>query len=739
MDGCAADGKCGKGNRRSEDKMGRDRIPAGLASLAIALMACGGINGDGSGLMSTQSAAADLTLCANNSDSSAGAIVYRTVNDQCLKSFSGMGISRRAGESLKRALAAPPSKTVDAIALLDWAETAYPQYFPSHQSDKVASPYIYRYYPETQNHLGVAGDKIFVLGPVSAGALLYIGTLSEFSCRVYPGNCVANVEVQPTSVMVTRNGTRQFSATVTGTEGMAVTWSLSGAGCAGAACGTISSSGLYRAPASAPVPARITVEATLASEPSKSGIATVDVMATDNAKLKGEFAFRYQGYWNGRQGQCVGKFTADGAGNLTGGAADCTSPNYPGGTVLNLPFVGSYSVFEDNRGEMVWALSSGGLVTFRFALTASGDEGLLQSFYSPSVIHAGRFRKQDAAAFSVPALNGDYVFQLAGAGDLERGAASIGRFRANGAGQITSGSIDINDGAIVHQYLSLTGSYTVGQNGRGTAQFAVAARGTLHFVLHVVSKDRLILSSIDPPVPGVLTLTGEALAQTGGPFSNESLRATGVFHLSGRMSAFAPTVAVGLLTSDGVGGVSGVLDQNRSGSITANQPFAANYTITADGRGTIGAATDPAFLFHVVRPNHVLLMSLQPLGSPVLAGALEPQRPGPFTSTSLLGQYATATVAPPIATSVTVTATTLIDPTGLITVPQDWTSPIGLTANATGQGAFTISSNGRAVVTPAAGGSAVLYVISPMRFVEIMTSVPATPQEDKTLLFFGEQ
>jgi len=85
-----------------------------------------------------------------------------------------------------RALAAA-SAADDASALMDWAETAYPQYFPGHQANLESAPYVYRYYPQTQNYLGVAGEDVYVLGPVSANVLLRVGSLGDFSCRMDSG------------------------------------------------------------------------------------------------------------------------------------------------------------------------------------------------------------------------------------------------------------------------------------------------------------------------------------------------------------------------------------------------------------------------------------------------------------------------------------------------------------------------------------------------------------------------
>lgn len=74
--------------------------------------------------------------------------------------------------------------------LMDWAEGAYSDFFPTSQSNRSSEPYIYRYYPETRTYLGVAGDGVYVLGPVSGDTLLAVGRLGNFRCRVHPDTCV---------------------------------------------------------------------------------------------------------------------------------------------------------------------------------------------------------------------------------------------------------------------------------------------------------------------------------------------------------------------------------------------------------------------------------------------------------------------------------------------------------------------------------------------------------------------
>ena len=80
----------------------------------------------------------------------------------------------------------------DATALMDWAEISYPNIFPGRASNTSYPPYIYRAYPNG-NYVGVAGDTVYVFGPISGNALqpVVVGTLSDFACKVGPSPCTA--------------------------------------------------------------------------------------------------------------------------------------------------------------------------------------------------------------------------------------------------------------------------------------------------------------------------------------------------------------------------------------------------------------------------------------------------------------------------------------------------------------------------------------------------------------------
>ena len=95
------------------------------------------------------------------------------------------------------------------------------------------------------------------------------------------------VSVAPTSHNVQAGQTQTFTATVTNdTQNKGVTWALSGTGCSGTTCGTLSTSSsasgvaiTYTAPVAAPSPATVTLTATSVTDGSKSGSATITVTA----------------------------------------------------------------------------------------------------------------------------------------------------------------------------------------------------------------------------------------------------------------------------------------------------------------------------------------------------------------------------------------------------------------------------------------------------------------------------
>lgn len=108
---------------------------------------------------------------------------------------------------------------------------------------------------------------------------------SSASITVFVAQGPLSVSVSPAYAFLApssaKSSTLQFTATVANSPDPTVTWTVqsgaTGQGCAGAACGSISATGLYTAPSIAPSPNAISVIASSAANPTKSATAAVSI------------------------------------------------------------------------------------------------------------------------------------------------------------------------------------------------------------------------------------------------------------------------------------------------------------------------------------------------------------------------------------------------------------------------------------------------------------------------------
>jgi hypothetical protein len=88
-----------------------------------------------------------------------------------------------------------------------------------------------------------------------------------------------DVSVSPGNASVTLRGTQQFTATVTNTTNLSVTWNVNGAVGGNSTVGTISTSGLYTAPQILPQQTTVTVQAISQADGTTSGSAIVTIVS----------------------------------------------------------------------------------------------------------------------------------------------------------------------------------------------------------------------------------------------------------------------------------------------------------------------------------------------------------------------------------------------------------------------------------------------------------------------------
>ena len=106
--------------------------------------------------------------------------------------------------------------------------------------------------------------------------ILFFSGCSGSSSTAPPSSLSVTVTAPHSSVAVGQ--TLNFSATVTGSNNQAVTWSVSGGG-------TISNIGVYTAPATVPNPNKVTVTATSQADSTKSGSDTITVVSASAVQV----------------------------------------------------------------------------------------------------------------------------------------------------------------------------------------------------------------------------------------------------------------------------------------------------------------------------------------------------------------------------------------------------------------------------------------------------------------------
>lgn len=554
------------------------------------------------------------------------------------------------------------------------------------------------------------------------------------------------VTISPTSAIVTVGQQQQFRVSISGSTNKAVTWSISGSSCSGTTCGSITSAGLYTAPASVPSTATVVVKATSQANNVSSASAVVTVYPTDNSKLTGQFAFLFSGFDSTGAYQEAGSFTADGNGKLTSGHEDI---NNAGAPVVNASISGTYQVGADNRGVMT---VSGplGTHTFRFALNLLGTKGRLISFDNSGVRGSGVLEKQDTTAFDPAVLAGGYVLKLTGMDVYGLRIGALGLIFPDGNEFVSGSSLDVNDGGSVSPtFATFSGTYGVDSNGRGTLTLSIPGfgDGTLHFALYVVSANELLLISIDPITTSNPIFCGPAELQSGAPYTSASFSGGSVFSLSGT-NGTAPEDTVGRFQFNGDSNVTVISDQNNGGAVTVGATMTGAYDIELNGRGTLNLdnPTDNSvtvWYLYAISPNTAFLMDAST--STVAIGEMKSQTAVlPFSNSNILGTYLFGSGEPILQTTPVDSGTadfdggSSIQGLGAVTGAEDISQPSMLSPNQILNGTYSVSSvsnNGRGsiLLTSPSGKTIAVWVTSASEFVGL--NIDSTTPEPTILHF----
>jgi len=471
-----------------------------------------------------------------------------------------------------------------------------------------------------------------------------------------------------------------------------------------------------------------------------SAVCGQNASGVNNAELSGNYAFTFNGVSGTNGGPAsvfaaVGRFTADGAGNLTNGELDSNGVS-SGSTRVAQTFTGTYAIGADHRGMMT--LNGAKLA---FAMMANGNAQFIEfdAAGGSGTIGSGTMEKVDTTAYNTSRITGDYAFGAAGFDNANNRAAIEGRFTSNGSGTLSNPAGDVNGYGTDYPMTFSAANYAVTNTatGRGTMHLAFTFGGTpdsMNFVFYVVNSGKLFVMESDLVSTATPLLNGVVVQQhtPAGGFTNASLNGNTVISLTGHSGcgtvSGVPKAVAGLLTTNGSGALSLTYDENFCRAPNSVIGAAGSYSVASNGRVpiTIGGYSLVAYL---VTSNEVFLFVSD---SNVLFGFGEPQAAVSFSNSTLKGAYA-GYATNPVSFAATVFSGEFVadgaSSTGNMTGAEDIGAASGPVSGAAFKATYSVSpspTNGRCTmaVTSGTGGNAIIYMISASKFVAVSQNDP---------------
>ena len=420
------------------------------------------------------------------------------------------------------------------------------------------------------------------------------------------------VSVSPMTATLSANGTQTFTATVTGdsTLNQGVTWS--------ATAGTISAAGLYTAPSTIASNTTATVTATSKTDTTKAGTATVTLQAPVALSVS-----------TTSLPAAITSVAYSQALSATGG----TSPYTWTVTTGALPSGLSLSTAGVISGTPTVAVTA--TVNFTVTVTdnVSGTATKALALVAGPALASGTNNSE---------LSGTYAFLVQGMynGNTNTstgkvfGETILGSITANGAGSITTGSIDNYDSKFNASSTSVTGNYSIGADHRG---MLIINSGTRSFTFAVATAgisggiaNRLKLVQFEDnnsTVPNKAVATGFGKLQNASAFIQ--LNGTYVLGMSGETACTGcASATVAPFGSVAMAGYFTAGNGTITGGTADAHAFSANYNgltlggstvapVSGTGRGTLTLSvtgtifpTMPAhFVYYIISANELLIAS----------------------------------------------------------------------------------------------------------------------------------
>ena len=326
--------------------------------------------------------------------------------------------------------------------------------------------------------------------------------------------------------------------------------------------------------------------------------------------------------------------------------------------------------------------------------------------------------------YSNASLQNGYVFTLSGSNQAVPWFA-IGEFTANGAGQISSGMQDVNNGTAVQTKAAFTGSYSINPDGSGQLVL-----GNLNFALSMQANGGAFLVSTSSGT----VLTGSLSIQDPAAGSVTALNAALVLDAGGQTGAQGFSQQALISTASGTS-ISGYEDVNGSAPLT-RALFTGAYAFDGNNHGSLTISDtngNHAYSFYVTSASDFVLLSTNP--AVTASGNITAQTPEAYTSAFLNGPY--VFVINGNSATQGYAQAGQFNPNGLGglgTVTTDINMPGNILTDLSITGAYTFDAgvNGRGTLTLTNPGTAapqnfVFYMLSPQlaEFITTNTSIAA--------------
>ena len=435
---------------------------------------------------------------------------------------------------------------------------------------------------------------------------------------------------------------------------------------------------------------------------------------TNNGNLNGNYAFLFQGLSNINGNGYVladfaGSFVFDGNGNLTSGQYDVNDPvNGPSQGTLT----GTYCVPADNLGTMTITGSGLHTETFAFVLQPNGNGSIIPYDANHSDDASGIFLKQNTNDFSTSNFTGQYSLGFIGVDNANSRFGLAGAFSANGTANLTNGELDGDDGGNYFNGTFSSSNFNVTSSGRGTVTLNVSGVGTGNFAFYVVNSSQLLVLQIDPIAQGLQTLfSGQVVQQQGLTYSDSDLNGVSVLGLQGLDTGCNPACATASLvfvTWNGSGSESHSQDKNDGGTLSSNIG-SGTYSVGPNGRVTVSGDGEHSPIFYLTGKNAGFVAPSG--GSTVEFGSMVAQSGSNFNNNSISGNYYGGSweLVSSSACGEVDLANVTSGSGNDIEERNCGESPTSRTNSFT----YTVSSNGRTVVTANGLPSGIAYIVSP--------------------------